>query len=524
MIRFAAAASAILAVTWAAPLRAEPATPAQAQSIETQIRAWLVSNLGTALRLGDRPVQVTADGERYRVEVPFKVRTDGQSRDVSVTAMTRPAGNGSWAFDTVRLPLPLRLTIDMPQAPKEGQRSPAPPLPVTYDATVASQDANGVWDPTNTVPSTMTQTLAGFRTEATGQGLRQLTVIDRSTSTTTAKPTGADRFDVVSDSVIDGYNLTSKTADAEEVKLSIRRATLGGTLTGVSRENGAKVVQATMQMFGSLMAASEKTGGVKAPVAPAPAPGSRPQAGRPAPAAPAVAPAAASPMDFAPMRAMLVAFRDVASEMALTETAEDMALSYGPYAGRLARASFAMGGKSVDGMLQATMDIGMDGLALPDLQLGPLEALIPKRLALRPMVSGVATKDLLDLLIASIDNKGGPPPDAAIAKLFSHGGLTTGLESFLLEIGGAVFNGSANVLVPNPASFSATGKITAEKFDSLIEAAKAIPQMAQVLPVFVFAKGIGRTVDNRLVWDLSYGGGKVLVNGTDLSSMMGGRP
>jgi hypothetical protein len=63
--------------------------------------------------------------------------------------------------------------------------------------------------------------------------------------------------------------------------------------------------------------------------------------------------------------------------------------------------------------------------------------------------------------------------------------------------------------------------VTATNFDDLIQRVNRSPELAGALPVFVFAKGIGRIVENRLVWDITYRDGKLLVNGTDLSSMMG---
>ena len=48
-----------------------------------------------------------------------------------------------------------------------------------------------------------------------------------------------------------------------------------------------------------------------------------------------------------------------------------------------------------------------------------------------------------------------------------------------------------------------------------------MPMMAQALPVFVFAKGIGRTAGDTMVWDVSFKENKLLVNGTDLSAMAG---
>ena len=63
------------------------------------------------------------------------------------------------------------------------------------------------------------------------------------------------------------------------------------------------------------------------------------------------------------------------------------------------------------------------------------------------------------------------------------------------------------------------GQVTATNFDELMQRANTIPELASVLPAFVFAKGISRAVGNHVVWDITYGDNKLLVNGTDLLAM-----
>ena len=46
--------------------------------------------------------------------------------------------------------------------------------------------------------------------------------------------------------------------------------------------------------------------------------------------------------------------------------------------------------------------------------------------------------------------------------------------------------------------------------------------LAQGMPTLVFVKGLGKQAEGGLVWDLTYDGAKLAVNGTDMSAMMGG--
>ena len=497
MHRSVLTALAVAAVCQTAiPAQAADTTPEQARALETQLRAWMVGLLGPDVRVSDRPVQFAPDGEKFRVSAPIIVTRDNKPETLTVMASARQIEGGRWAVDGLRLPLPARFTIMM-QPPAEGQKTPALPFPVNYTVTATGQDGNAVWDPSFAAPSTFSYNLSGVRVEATGNKLRQVTEIGRSVSTTTLRPSGSGRVDVVSDTTTESYMLASKTGDLDEIKVSAQRGRSSGNLTSVSRDRATQVLQAFIRI-GTVAAAAAPKAGEKAPATPA-------------------------PMDVAGLRTLLQAMDGLTSEFTLDQTIDDVVMSYGAMGGKASQVSIGMGAKTTaEGIVEAHMDLGMDGLALPDLALGPMADLIPRRVALRPVISGVAAKDLLDFTQAAIEAKNGNPPPAAVAKLFSRGGVSTGLESFLLDIAGTTFSGMATVLVPSPDQVSGTGQITAINFDALMAKANSTPQLAQAVPVFTFAKGLGRNVDNKLVWDVSYKDGKVVVNGTDLSAMMGG--
>ncbi len=165
------------------------------------------------------------------------------------------------------------------------------------------------------------------------------------------------------------------------------------------------------------------------------------------------------------------------------------------------------------------IDIGAEGLALPDLPLGPMAQLIPTRLAIRPAVSGVPIA-ALQKLIQDSDN-GATPPPADIDALFSRGGLTVGLDSFSVDLAGAGISGMGKLVFASTQQFTGTAQLAASNFDLLQQQIAAQPELAQAAPVFIFLKGIGRTVDNRVVWDVSYRDGRLVVNNQDLTAMLG---
>ena len=486
MQRFVLTALAAAAVHLTLPANAAPATPDQARALEAQFKSWIAGTLGPQAPLGDRPVQFTPEGEAFRMSVTVPVTQDGKPANLAVSALAKPLGDGRYEITGLRLPVPAQFTV---MQPAPGDKAGAK-VATSYNITAESQDGSGTWDTTYRTPSTLQMSLAGLRSETSASGLQGSSQIARGTTSTVVRPAGGDRVDVVSDSTLEGYTVTSRAEGTEQVQVSMRMARASTVLTGMSRERMVQGIQAVVQMVAT--SASVPTG------------------------------QAAPPVNLAAMRALLGAMDGLASEFTLAQTWNDVAVSYGGMGGKAAQFTIGMNAKSPDGMLLGSMDLGLDGLALPDLPLGPMADLIPRRVALRPVVSNIATKDLLDLMRASTNTKDGNPPPEAVNKLFSRGGINTGLESFTVDVGGTVFAGNAKVQVASPSRVSGTGQITATNFDALVAKANAIPQMQQAGPVFLLVKGLARNEGGKLVWDVSYQNGRVLVNGQDMSAMMGG--
>ena len=219
---------------------------------------------------------------------------------------------------------------------------------------------------------------------------------------------------------------------------------------------------------------------------------------------------------------MLDALQDFASSMTVDETLEGLKVEAAGVPVTVTTAKLGLDAKSDKGRLQAAMDFGMDGIGFGDVGLGAMQALIPRQVALRPSVSNVDVAALTRMLQAMSEKK--DPAQADIAAMFAQGGLVTGLDSFSVDMGGARFKGQGKVTLVGPSAVGMTGtaQIVAEKFDALMQTIQSVPELAQGVPVMVFAKGIGRTVGDTLVWDVSYQDGKALVNGVDLTAMAGG--
>ncbi len=467
-------------------------TPDLARQIEGQLRTWIGTMVGPGLKIGERPVQVMAEGDHYRLNVPFTIQNAGKADTITPTATMHPLDGGRWSIDSMTVPQPLRFTVMMPQPPREGQKVTPAPVPVSYVMTVATQMGRGVWDPTYKTASTLETDMTGFNLNATGTNIRQQSTFDHSHAMNSFTPASGDRVDVVTDGLIENYANTSQSPGTQELKLASRAIKVSGTMHGVSRDNATLALQQMIRIFTPIIAAAPAK-----PGAPPPAP------------------------DMKATRTLIAAMGDLASDMALIETVDDLKVSYAGAGGTAKQALLGMGGKSVNGILQAYMDIGFDGIAVPDLPLGPMEALVPTRVALRPVISGAATQDVIDALLAATEQKAGQPTPEAFGKVFSKGGVSTGLDSFLIEMGGAVIKGNGAFVMSNPQTGTGKAQITATGFDALQAKASVIPQLAQIMPLFVFLKGLGKASGDQLLWDVTYEGGKMLVNGTDMSAMMG---
>jgi hypothetical protein len=91
-----------------------------------------------------------------------------------------------------------------------------------------------------------------------------------------------------------------------------------------------------------------------------------------------------------------------------------------------------------------------------------------------------------------------------------------------LDSGPATLTGSGALAITDPATYSGQAQLRATGFDALMQKVSATPELQQAGPVLIFLKGIGKQDGDALVWNVVYQDQKLLVNGTDLSSMIPG--
>lgn len=478
-------------VAWAPTAsRAADVTPEQAQALERQLRGWFAAMAGPNLPVAASPVQVTPAGDHFLLTVPPAGAAVPVKGWPSATANARPAEGGRWTLDSMRVQTPARFTVNMPAPAKAGEPA-RPPVPTTYTLNYATQDGGGTWDPAFATQSVINTASTGFELVADAAGAKQVTMLDRINSALTLRPVADGRVDASLDATGTGYSLhtttTGPAAGAPAFQAAARQIRAAFGMTGISRERGAQVIPALARF---------------APPAGTP-PGTKP------------------PPNPDAIRALMQAMQGLASGVTMTEVLDDFTVRGTGVSFASTQFRLGLDAKADGGFIRGALDVGLDGLALPGMGLDTFADLLPRHVALQPYVSNVPTQELLQLLQSQMEHREAGLPPAQVAALFGHGGLKAGLESFALDIGGASFAGKAGVDMPAPNAVSGTAQVTATDMDKLLITVQANPALAQAVPVIVFAKGIGRTENGKLVWDMQFDSSKLLVNGVDLMKMGG---
>lgn len=473
-------------------------TPESARALQQQVQNWIATTLGPDVRISkDIPFRITPAGDHYQVEVPLG---DGPNALV-VTATAREQIGGRWAIENIHIPSPAEFQLKMPDSVAASNPTMAGPL--NYKLTIAEQAGTVLLDPSFATPTTSTSSIQGLDLVATGPTLEQHSHLDRGTGTTVMTPAPNGRADIVITSQLEGYTIDSKTIDSKKgapksgdpassddrqpLKIGIGRARMNATFDNVSRERFVQLLQ-TLPKLGA------KSSNKASPDTPAPL----------------------------PTAALLELVSDLATGMTIDEAFDDLSFGVQGMDASLKATKLGLAAKSTDGLLQAMLDLGAEGLTLPDLGLGAMADLIPTKISLRPTVSGIPTEAAIRMIKASGDGNAPAPSD--IAALFARGGITAGLDSLTVELAGSTFTGNGKMLFTSPTEYAGAAQITATNLDALQQRLAADPTTAQAGPVIIFLKGVGRTVDNKMVWDLVYRDRRLLVNNQDLTALTGGGP
>ena len=520
--------AASLLIAAASPTRAA-VSPDQAKSIEGQLQTWYATTFDKPAKPGVRAVQVEPAGDRYNITIPLGLKGPGAT-PLAATMLANPAENGRWVFDSLRFPQPFDYSTTItPQKPAAGQKGAAKeaevPMAVHTTITVASQDGSGVWDPTFATPSTFKQTLGGVVSISTSSPvmsargnpadraadtITQQNTVERSVTETTLTPNGRDKVDIAAVENLTGYGQQMKAKDGPVLDLKAKAVAAAINVNAVSRERGVEVMRAMSDLFSAGIPGVNIGGAAGSGTAPVDA--------------------KLSPAAFAALRRIVAALPDLGTGIVVDESVTDLSVTTDGKSFAAAKVGFGATMKSTAGAVQAAMGFAADGLVWPEFGMGDMEQLLPKHVMLRPTVSGLSGQDLADILLATVDagqsGKPGPGDAALKTRLLSHG-ATIGIEALEFDTAGATISATGKISIQGgpggaPRAQDGSAHIVAHDLDKLTAVVAAAPMLAQGLPAIVFLKGLAKQAEGDMVWDVTFDGAKLAVNGTDMSAMMGG--
>ncbi len=497
------------------------ATPERAAALQAEITDWFRSILAVPTDGGSGSVTVTPAGDHYELRWRPVADTDGPV----LTGKLTDAGAGRWAIDDLTMPSPSVFRFRLPassatSSTKPGAAKPGPARPnaarpgtakpggsksdtpgasaanpasagtdVTSTVTVATQQQHALIDPSFASPWTMSSVIGDMDLTTLFPGTTQLTHVDSVKSDGTVRPASDNRLDISSTAELGGYSAKISAENGRPFAFAINKGTLATTMTGVSRERGADLLRLLAKVNRAAREAAA-TGQTKM-----------------------------APMPREDLLTLVSAFAGLMKSGSMQQQFDDISVTTSGLTGSLKRLAIGLSSEADGEKLRARIPMAAEGLTLPDLDLGAMGKLIPTRLVLTPNVSGVPSAPLMAMVQKSIENQG--PTDADIEALFASGPLNAGIDDFALDVAGSSFAGHVGMLISSPAVFSGTGQITADNIDRLQQTIAANPENANFVPVIIFLKGIGRAEQGRLVWDIAYRDGQLLVNGQDMAALTG---
>lgn len=465
--------------------------PAQAQALQQQLKDWLAGLLGPGIALPDLPLQITGEGDHYRMTWPIP-GLDNPASDAALTASVRPLDGGRWAIEAIKLPDAANFTMTIPDT---GDIATSGPLKAAL--TVGRQDSHAVIDPALASPSTLHIDLGNLAVTTDSAKEHQEQHIDRYAVETSLKPVQDGRLDVAMDATMGGWKSAAQVEGSAAVAIAVQNMHALGRIDGVSRDKVGGLVSAMNGFFRALPPdVMEKHG----------------RGDLPAPAR-------------VQLRALIEALPDMLTGVRLEETVDGLQIEVAGMGGlALQHILLGFGGEAPDGKLHAWFDIGLDGLNTPSLP-PKVTAYLPHHIELRPSVSGIRTADLTKLALDATEEGGGDDrlaPD--IAAIFAQGGVNLSLETLSFDLGPAKVEGVGKVVMLSPDSWHGEARLSATGLDELTAQARTNPDLQQALPVLIMLRGLAKPDGNRLVWVIVSEGTTVTVNGIDLSQLGGDKP
>ena len=487
----------VVALGGAAAAQTRP-TPEQAHAIEVQITAWLKAVTGDAVKLPPRPVQLTPEGDHYLVRVPLgQLGATVEPADAAYTGKARQLDSTRWALDDEQFPPAMTIRTREKVADVPDAKNPSPDgthtEDVTYRIKLGQQDAHGVFDTSFATPTTRNGTIASVDVEKEGGTGASLTHIGQVVSQSSTTPVDPGHVDLLSDITAANYASKSALPDGTDVSLQAERLHVVTAISGLAHDQLLPLLRLAGEL--ARMIDPPKSGVNDGP----------------------------TPAQKAKLHAMLEQAHAILTGGKLDETIEAGKFDVGGNGGSFSKAEISIGGDAPADTLSASMGLSVDGLTLDALP-PAIGAYVPTHFSIHPTLSNLNVAALtrigLDATAPVKPGQAAPRPD--VASLFGKGGIKFGFDGLELDMAGTHFAGTGMFTSTGPNSVVGQADLTARGLDALITKAQSDPMLAQAVPAVIFLKGIARSSGDQSVWQVTVDKTKVLVNGVDLSAMMGG--
>jgi hypothetical protein len=451
-----------------------------ALTLQQNLQSWFANLLGPNLGATAERLRVTAQDDHFNVILPF-ADTAG---DNQVSADIRPLDGGRWSVDALHLPTASRFTLQVP----EPGGPPGDKVTTEFAASIGTQASHAVLDPAFATASRLDVDLGnlGLVTDSARQHQEQH--VDRYVVQATLEPRDG-RLDLVEAGTITGWRTASRVGDKAAVAFGADRIQAHGRIDGIDRDHAAAMLTAVSGLVANLPPAAAAQHGGAALSAPA----------------------------RAALRVLIESLRGIVTGVQGEETIDGLHVAVAGQGEALVRhLRFGIDSAAPDGMLHASLDIALDGLAVQD-QPPQVAALVPHHLELRPSVAGLSLAGLTALALEATDQDADPARLQADAMtLLTGGGVTAGLDTLDLDVGPAELHGRGHVVMTGPGEYKAEAHVTATGLDDLMKQAGGNPNLQQVLPFLAMARGFARPEGNHLAWDIVAGPSGLTVNGVKL--------
>jgi hypothetical protein len=486
--------------------RAAEVTDQQAATLETQLRAWLASVFGPHLPLGERPIHLAARGDHFALEVPISGPVGGTMAIVQggpVTASLLPLEGGRWGVEKLSFPSPLRIAV-------------AGGIDGVWTATVQEQEQHGVVDPSFATTSVWDGTLHGYQSLWRGAEGEHKTDAANVVAHGAWQPVTGGRVDFSHESTSDLITMTSTNRTNVVASFSAARMHLTARADGLAPDRLPPIAQAAVLVASqSLAALAELEAGA-------------PEHSEAAWEAKAEA-LLMEPQTHAALEAALEAFGELlggASEAATLENVHVHAVPEGgpPVDAAFRKLAIGLGLSAPAGRLRLQTHFAFDSFESASLPPGKLREYLPRHIAFSPRIGGLPAQAVMSLLRVALKSNGQDPQlEEQANALLENGPLAVGMDDFTADFGPATLAAGGEMRVTGPSRVAGEAHIAVRGLDRLLRDVTADPDLQQAAPVLIFLKGIGQQDGPETVWNLAYSDGHLIVNGTDMTQMMGGK-